>query len=290
MKLNLIILFLILSAEVKAFSASEQQRSLWALIKGREYTFMPMQKPIGLDVRYLYNSDFLSRVFKGNTCPMLSDRKKIIHSLGAAAKLTYIPKASEYTGIFSKETLGILRLSLLEKPKFDNYKPGLAIMFFIDDKEPLTMLAMPSFDGQKEHNIFLKDFSNIPFCSHKNPVFEKQCCKALRKASYSHHDIHGLSTLHLAQQEGHVKAPYELIFRPTEQAKLLLTNMQSGEDFRDFLNKKGDKLTLFYILAKASKESLEQVIGEIILTSDFILSAFADENWRIVHPSCMLQD
>lgn len=274
----------------------KEQEQLWRLAKHREYKTMP-------DIHEQKTSsgceEFLSESFKGNNCYMMVGRERIIHKLGLIGKVSFTIEAHHpYTGLLKSGALGLLRLSLAEPPKAGLHKPGLALMLFVHDKFPENILAMPSIDGQAESNIFIHEYSTAlppPKSSVKNYFLERKCTRALALAGFPAHDPWALSCEHLAKitvkgkELESFRAPFELVFVPTEEARGLLTSMDPQDDFRVYLRGKAQGIVLFKVFARKTRDSTLEPIGRIEATSELISSAFGDEDLRIRHPNPMVK-
>lgn len=93
---------------------------------------------------------------------MPAGRKKYIHSIGWHSSFKYTPIqnfGTNWTGIFSEESIGIIRFSMMKKLKDKNtYSPAVALKFLRNSVTSCNILAMPSMDGQTSTNFFEKEF------------------------------------------------------------------------------------------------------------------------------------
>lgn len=94
-----------------------------------------------------------------------SARKKLIHSVGAVAKVELIPAAGNpFTGIFKGAKNGLMRLSSAVDPTSDNsaLAPGLGLKFLRDGMDSANLVAMYSINGNPkgDFNFFSQDFTN----------------------------------------------------------------------------------------------------------------------------------
>jgi hypothetical protein len=150
--------------------------------------------------------------------------------------------AAGYTGIFRSGAECVIgRFSLATKPSADTLIPGLALKIFIGGDQPsVNLLLMQSVDGQAGHNYFAQTFSNIlpPAKAFSKRLlssgFERSAVRFAAKDPNPGH----LTLEHVAGilPDGNripvPKAPYQLLFKPTAQARALMQDASAGEDFR----------------------------------------------------------
>lgn len=282
--------------------AYDKQEQLWGMISKTPYkTNLP--EIIGPDFEgamELMDPEFDAKAFSNNTDILEQGRKKHIHTFGTCTKITFIPSEnSPFTGIFASKALGILRLSLAVPASEEgfifsaNAKPGIAVKFFVDNKPSLNTFAMPSLGGQESANLFEYNYTNDlpkPSWSPKTAILECRFAKALEHLGQANGNARSLSSEHLASITSDGKevsmplAPYELIFMPTKEAKLLFKNAKMKHDFRKILENKGESITLFEVRARLAKTDTQSIlIGSIVTTENFIASEFGD-NLFFKHP------
>lgn len=214
-------------------------------------------------------------------------RVKFIHAYGLVGAVQWLPNISEkpeFTGIFSQETLGLIRLSIAADPKRVSFTPGLALKLMIDGKPSLNVLAMPSLDGQGEN----QNFFAFPFTTHieepQNPV--------LKVLSWwfnqTEHEPNKLPVDQLAAitPSGRpvldAKAPKILEFVPDAT----LANRYSANSDQDYRINLGqiNPGRLFTVYGKSDLNSSQRVLlGELILEAPMIASEFGDKQLFFRH-------
>lgn len=277
--------------------AFEKLDILWNGILATEYSGLPEIEGPGYSGMFsLLCSSYLEKAFTHNGYVMETGRRKVIHESGSIIKVTFVPspRSHAYTGIFnSGASSALLRLSVAVPPQDNKKIYGMALMFFRDHEPSSSIMAMHSLDGQKEYNIFAHDFVTsvpAPECSFKNWVLDKSFSAGIESLDNIPLNARSLSLdeIALITQEGHkVKnpfAPYMLIFRPTAEAKALFKGVNDDSDFREVLNKQGQGLKIYFVLAKDHKTGEEIYLGEIFAKSNFINSSFSDKHLFFKHP------
>ncbi len=278
-------------------SAKDQADDVWSEIIDSPYAFLPdfeaaaLSENIKILCPHFNNQAF---IHKGTT--LAKDHPKLLHKLGTSVRVAFrASPQSIFSGLFrSGAEYGILRLSLALPAKNGIIVPGFGLKFFVDDEEPLDILAMPSLKGQSEANLFARPYATMIEPPHWSEVGASivnfSFSRGLKQAGFINGSTTALSTDHCAsiQQDGikiaQVTAPYKLIFQPTIEAQHLLDGIEQGQNFRELLQDKGSDIVLFKVWGTISPEGQEFFIGDIYTTSTFTSSAFADRELFFKHP------
>lgn len=140
--------------------------ALWKRVEQSEYSKLPpLDVPLGHPVsavfvllRILVDCIFRNTtVFKPFTDrdDVRPERAKLFHTFGTVAKARFIPVANaKYDGIFQSGALCLVRLSLGTDTQ--NYAPGVAVKFFVDNKQSVNVVAVPSLDTQTSQDFFVR--------------------------------------------------------------------------------------------------------------------------------------
>lgn len=209
---------------------------------------------------------------------------KIMFSHGSVAKVIFFPNGiSPYSGIFSRQSIGLARFSLLADPKgVGSYIPNMGIKFFIDESPSVNICAMDSFAGQgQNNNWFLRPLSNV---IKESPMglfagIEKIMSSTLPLPNYL-----PIEALSLRAQNGRLlfnpKAPYEIVFEPSDQVKQLISP-HTTRDFREELAKIPEKSVLYVVRAREYPEEALETIGFLISESPFVASDYGDMRFNL---------
>jgi hypothetical protein len=241
---------------------------------------------------------FVKKAFTNDGDFFEKGRTKAFHRYGSTVFLKFVTDPQHrhpYTGLFaSGDPYCIGRFSFAVAPTADNTIPGMALKFFIDHGPSLNIMAMNSLDGQTSHNLFEKTFTNM--VSDPTTFILKRAVPVFAQALLDIHDENTdpnrLTTDHLArmQEDGtpvhQDKAPYRLIFEPTTEAQHIMTNPSIATDFRKNLQGKGKGVTLYKVYGTdktATGETDKVWIGDLIATSNFAASEFADKGLFFKH-------
>lgn len=282
-------------------SAQEQQDEEWLQVSSEPYIELPeITGPSLGEAMELLDLDFNKKAFteNGNT---MNGRTKHIHKFGTVATVRFVAEDNIFTGIFSSGAEhAILRLSLAMPEEnagwFSNYNitPGFAIRFYIDYQAPLSTLAMPSLGGQQEASIFSFEYKNNlpkPPCKFKLKVIERSFEKSLAHQGQKNGNPRHLTSDDMAsvntkgEMINNFKAPYELIYTPTIEARNLMREHEISADFRATLANKGKGAKLFNVYALEYKDGPRHLLGYIEATSNFVASKNGDEMF-FKHPKC----
>lgn len=209
-------------------------------------------------------------------------REKIIHAYGSVAKAYLrITHDTPYTGLF-KGASGLMRMSLASSPDSIGFTPGMALKLFIDQQPSANVQVMQSVDGQGEnHNFFEHTFTNIL------PEPEGLVLKMVfaffslfvdepLNLPLQHFGFFTASGLAVDQPA----SPTQILFVPTEAVQM---DEDSEADFRVALQEIEANTVIYTVLVKAEAESDPEPLGELINTSGFVSSQYADENLFFKH-------
>jgi hypothetical protein len=264
-------------------SALEKQDLLWKQIENTKYDKLPTVLS-GLDMSNLLKVDYITKTISHESDEMPSKRKRLIHTFGSVAKITFTPKSSTpaFTGLFSSIVPGIIRASVVRYDP-NNLMPGIAVKFLIDGHPSLNTHLLHNIDGQgKNYNYFAYPFSNIipPPTSSVMRAFLDVFTKAARVFNP---DANAMKVSVAAFAEINVDgskvtdplAPEQIFFYPAIEIS------QDSKDKRDFRIKLselhvGTKLFDVYVNNPSDKNNL-LLIGEITLDSQFVASRYGDD-------------
>ena len=281
-------------------SACQKADAMWndKIIPSR-YDLLPtLTSPGILDLFKLATSSFSIKALTSEGDELEIGRRKLIHAFGAEARLRLViaPGATGgYTGIFQSGAECVIgRFSLASKPTADKSIPALALKIFIDGDQPsVNLLLMHSVDGQVDHNFFAQTFSNI--LPSANSFSSRLLAGAFERSAtqFGAKDTNpGRLTLeHLAsiRTNGNPatapKTPYQLLFKPTTQASLLMQNARIGDDFRVELAKLRVGQAVYDIFTLAAGDSPEnaRLLGQLVLASSVVSSHYGDETLYFRH-------
>ncbi|OWA54098.1 hypothetical protein BV898_18516 [Hypsibius exemplaris] len=278
----------LLPAGYQSLSAIRKQDILWSKISASPYrmTNLPTAVPGFFAMAHLLQPNFDKVSFTEASDEMPDGRTKLIHVHGSTAKVELIIfNNSTYTGIFKSGGIGFARLSLA-KEDYENFSPGMALKILIDGQRSQNLQVMWSVDGQGTNkNFFHNRFSNIipPPTSFALKVLGKAFDKAIDRLPGSSQDRpEGKNNLPLYEQASvtrdgqsvdRVVAPYQVDFIPNPAAGWDPANTQ---DVRVNLNAIPQGTVLYTVAAKRSPTATEEVIGQLVTTSDFVASDYED--------------
>ncbi|GLS28188.1 peroxidase family protein [Marinibactrum halimedae] len=286
--------------EYESWSACTKQQHLWvngAMRTQYDADALPALKEI--DVLGLIDRILREKVKdKKDVAP--AGYEKPIHARAAMAKVAFnATEDSPYTGIFEGSDCGFLRLSVTGDPADRGFAPGLAWKTFIDGQPSANVSALYTLSGQgDDYDIFANELSQyvLPEVNETlgtTTIFSLVTTRPTR-----------LMTENLAQvnQQGteatEMTAPTQIYFVPSEEVKHRFET--AAHDFREDLLTlpEGTKVYDVYGTSMAIKTSLiprksrrfaeerredAVKIGELVLTSPFISSAFSDEGIFFKH-------
>lgn len=294
---NIILIFLLVStftanaylpSDYQNQSAKEKSALIWANIESTEYELMNLELPkfsfitFGLNAAKALDPIFVRKSFTTSSDEMpvqkllFSERRrpKIIHSFGTAALVKFVPvNTPKFTGIFSKESIGLARISTAAPGSFT---PGMAVKFYVDGKPSVNIQVMHSltFD-EKSCNPFGASFTNIippasGFLKLAAVTFEKI---AGERGGRSNH----LTVDHLAEvNESNPVSPYKIVLAPTKLAKELGFDCKK-EDYRKTIKALSPGDTIYEIFGNSKENGKFEKLGDLVLDSGFIASKYADD-------------
>lgn len=281
-------------------TACQKADSMWndKIIPSRYEQLPPLTSPGVFDVLKLLTSSFSVKALTSEGDELEAGRRKLIHAFGAEARLRLVitpGAASRFTGVFQSGAECVIgRFSLASKPTADTSTPGLALKFFIAGDQPsVNLLLMHSVDGQLGHNYFAQTFSNIlpPANSFSTRLlasgFERSAVQFGAKDTNPGHLTleHLAGTLPDGKRIPLPQTPYQLLFKPTEQAHALMQNARAEDDFRIKLAGLHVGQAVYDIFTLAESDSSENAafLGQLVLVAPVISSRYGDEKLFFKH-------
>eukprot|EP00744_Colponema_vietnamica_P000781 GILI01001357.1.p2 GENE.GILI01001357.1~~GILI01001357.1.p2 ORF type:complete len:334 (-),score=122.37 GILI01001357.1:173-1174(-) len=155
-----------LPTDYETQTAAQKQNYLWTLIGGSRG--QPGSWPSAFELLSLFTMDLHPSMHHVSDI-MPEGRKKLIHSVGATAKVKFVwnENAAQYTGLFKSANYGILRASTAAAPgysgvftKTKTYTPGIGVKFLRNGKPSANFVAMWSLSGQQDFNFFANPLAN----------------------------------------------------------------------------------------------------------------------------------
>lgn len=280
--------------DYESWSAATKQEHLWvngALRTQYKAGEMPALEPI--NVLGLIDSILWEKVRdKKDVTP--PGYEKPLHPYGAMAKVKFVPVANTagYTGLFQGADNGFLRLSVTGDPADRGFAPGLAWKAFVNGGPSQNVSALYTLSGQgTNYNFFANELSQYV----STEVNESLGTTVLFSAVTSKPTRLMLNDMAEVKQNGTSvsapKAPTQVYFVPPADLKTRFSS--SAHDFRNDLVQlnAGTKVYDVYATSKEIRTSIIPSInrgyatdrrnsavkvGEMVLTSPFITSAFGD--------------
>ncbi|MDP2658285.1 MAG: hypothetical protein Q8O78_07720, partial [Candidatus Deferrimicrobium sp.] len=238
-------------------------------------------------------------------------KPKLFHSYGTTAKIVFTPgPGTPYTGIFGEQAWGLARFSYAGPVVGIGVVPGLGLKFPVDGDRPSeNVVVMRMLDPQSQHSVFENAFTNIlPV-----PRFTNLVMRAV-KARFEtvvvegrglHQPVENLARVHPSglPVDGALRAPYRVIFVPTEAARRA---SNPALDFRDDLAQSIPSGTTIYevlaldeareaALLKTGAADLDELIphaeriGTVTTESEFIASKYGDYRLFFKHSDVFLR-
>ncbi len=284
-----------LDANFVALRAVEKQSLLYKKVQKSEYSqpqIMKQKNPSTLSMASLLSAKSLMKSFLLTSDEFPKERTKLLHTYGSVAKISFEPtrNPNEYTGLFASGAHGIIRLSLASLS--DNYTPGIAIKFLIDNNISQHAFAMDSLDGQGDDFNFFSHSFKTKIKDPKSRLL-RTLSKVFKKALILLHSevpdptfqsVKDLAKLNrFGDQVKKSKAPFALTFQPSKK----MDNFEGrGNNLRVTLKsskllKKG--FILYKVYAQKSKKSKRELIGRIKLESKLIPSRYGDRKLFFRH-------
>ncbi|XP_055327354.1 uncharacterized protein LOC129580719 [Paramacrobiotus metropolitanus] len=294
-----------LPANYVTLTGTEKQTTLWNNIISSRY---PSNKPLptqGPDLMNTVLPNVLNPTFAQKPFTIVSDemppgRQKLLHSFGTVGKVTLkMLSNSPYTGVFKagNNVPGLARLSVALYD-MTNILPGVALKLFITGQPSVNIFAMDNekgLEGQgSNRNFFAKNFSNwIPSPSPNNEFLQNlgksfhQAISTLPGGACGRPlDENKLPLMQHAmvepngQNASNAKAPLILTFAPNQAIALSPTD---STDFRESLAKIPVNTMLYQIYAKTAQNGRDEMIGQLILNSQFVASDWGDNKLFFQH-------
>ena len=281
-------------------TACQKADSMWndKIAPSRYEQLPPLASPGIFDLLTLTTSSFSVKALTAEGDELEEGRRKLIHAFGAEARLRLVispQSAGGYTGIFRSGAECIIgRFSLASKPTTDISIPALALKIFIDGDQPSANLQlMHSVDGQAGHNFFGQTFSNIlpPAIAFPKRLlssgFERSAVQFGAKDTNPGRLTleHLASTLPDGNRIPSPKAPYQLLFKPTAQARALMQDASAKDDFRLKLASLpvGQGVYDIYTLAEGDPAENAGFLGQLVLAAPVGSSRYGDEKLFFRH-------
>lgn len=304
----------VLSAdEYNTLSFGEKLDRLWRLVLSDKYSARPsLGSPSGPAISQIFNRESLSRAITDSGDVLSVGRTKIIHNLGATAKVTWIatppsendPIRPRYTGLFATGGEGLLRYSAaLPKKEGSAFVPGLAIKFPISGKESLNLFVMENLEGQGQIvDPFYATFTQVlPDPKSVATIvgtfgFERVVKNAIAQ------DLSDLASVNQngSPFDGPAEAPEQIWLVPTEAARAHSRSMlgsshfsqSDGEslDFRDILGELPPGTTVYEVWARVGDSDAAVKIAEVKTESAFESTPFQDLRLFFKHNGFFLKE
>ena len=250
-------------------------------------------------------------------------KPKLFHTYGATAKVAFVPEPNTpYTGVFARKASGLARFSYAGPVLAIGVVPGLGLKFPLDGDHPSqNLVAMRKLDRQQplahalsqdSHNsVFQNPFTNIlPPPSAVNvtmQVVKQRFETVVESGKGLHQPVDNWASVSVdgsAVPAGQVRAPYRLIFQPTQTAR---QRSDPTIDFRDDLARNiptGTTIYEIFALDEGEESGLNQrgvtevedllgharKIGAIVTESEFIASRYGDYRLFLQHNTRFLRD
>jgi hypothetical protein len=199
------------------------------------------------------------------------------------------------TGIFRDGAPCVIgRLSFASRPTAEASIPGLALKVFIDgDRPSVNLLLMHSIDDQPGPNYFAQTFSNIlppPTALAKKMLaagFERSAVQFGARdpnpgrLTLEHFAAIQVDGKHIASP----KVPYQILFKPTAQARAYMHGTSGGDDFRVALAglAVGQPVYDIYALDQGDSAENASLLGQLVLTAPVVSSRYGDEKLFFRH-------
>ena len=226
--------------------------------------------------------------------------KKPIHPYGAMAKVAFVPDpASPYTGLFKGSECGLLRLSVTGDPAVRGFAPGLAWKLFVDGQPSENVSALYTLSGQgANYDFFANELSQYVAVELNETavtglIFSAVTAKPTQLL---------VDDMAKVNEDGSdvvaANAPTQIYFVPTSQVKNQFAT--TAHDFRQDLRSLSAGTVVYEVwgtsqaiqssvwpatnaaLAAARRASAVKM-GEIVLTSPFLVSQFGDSGLFFRH-------
>jgi hypothetical protein len=281
-------------------TACQKADSMWndKIAPSRYEQLPPLTSPGFFDLLRLLSSHFLVKALTAEGDELEEGRRKLIHAFGAEARFQLVMNPSDergYTGIFkSGAECAIGRFSMASKPTADTSIPALALKIFIGKDQPSVNLhLMNSVDGQSSRNFFAQTFSNIvPAASTATTrLLTSAFARSAEQFGANDPNPGHLTLEHLAEilpngeRVPAPRAPYQLLFKPSAQARALMEKITPDDDFRIKLAglSVGQVVYDIYAMSEGEAETNARHLGQLVLASPVVSSRFGDEKLFFRH-------
>lgn len=278
-----------LSSDYQTKKALEKQELLFKQIENSKYQKLPTVGVSFFDMINLFDVKYLTKTISHQSDEMPAKRKRLIHTYGAVAKITFKPSIdTPYTGLFKSIVPAIIRASVVRYDP-NNLMPGIAVKFLVDGAPSVNTLGLHNIDGQgKDYNFFANPFSNIippPKSSLMVSVldaFTKAAKIFNQEANAMKVSLNDFARINSdGSNEDNPISPEQIFFYPTKD---VLQDSKDNRDFRIKLSELPIGTKLFDLYAKNPDSTNDLLlIGEITLDSPFIASKYGDEKIFFQH-------
>lgn len=289
----------VIPSNYESLSACEKQEILWEKIERSTHSELPEFKEFGLKEIIKMGRQEIQLKDKHFSDIAPTKWKKYLHARGAVAKVEFVSRSQNFTGVFAGFNCGLIRLSLTYKVKGSRpVAPGLALKVLRDHTYSANISALVSLHGQdKDFNFFKNPMSNIV------PVGEglgqKLVHRIFKKASNYPEELL-VDDMAKIQADGVVvtkpESPRQIFFVPDSS---LVSKSEEHDVRKDFLEIPKGK-TLYKVFAAAKKyqsynyENYKEedaknflkdaeYIGDLVTTSEFLASEFGDSELFFRH-------
>mmetsp|Transcript_36163 Transcript_36163/g.82440 ORF Transcript_36163/g.82440 Transcript_36163/m.82440 type:complete len:375 (+) Transcript_36163:12-1136(+) len=277
--------------EYHALSAKDKSDVLWEKITNSSYSKpFPNDWYSSLEMLKLF-TESMDEPFDRFSDEFPAGRLRLIHSLGAIAKVSFVSANSSYTGMFQGADYGFARLSLARKP--DPFAPGMAVKLLRDSSYSANIICMYGLDGQTSYNFFENQFKT--WIADPTEASLKVLLKRFETGALNatHLAVDGLAT---ATQTGEMvpnpSAPGALYFVPNPA----LVFGDDPHDFRDDLVSLPSGTKLYDVIATTTpclcsgqpcnnvSDCADTVrVGELVMQSEFVASQWGDQGIFFQH-------
>jgi hypothetical protein len=291
----------LLPADYEVRTAVEKLSLLWGHISRHPVTEAELEtKELSLgDIASGLSASFAAGAFLNVGDEMPAGRNKVIHANGAVAQFEFTPEAeTPFSGIFKTGAVGVLRLSTAA-PNSEDFTPGMALKFMIDQKPSSNLVAMYSLNGQGADLNFFSNSFRTTIAAPQGialkigaAVFERALDLVRDEVGSAPKDALTIPLNDLASVDrwGHLvekselRVPSQLFFVPTKKAQDYFFDNSFGyvRDFRATLATFPRGAGLYWVYAY--DHSKKVLIGRITITSEFIASKFGDKHLYFKHP------
>ncbi len=279
-----------ITADYAARKASEKRALLWSEIAADLHAdgALPSRAPGGLSRLRLLSVDFNRGSFElpGDALP--PERRKLVHTWGACARLRFeITHKTRYTGFFETGGEAIARFS--DAKGGGDFLPSIALKFFVDGQASRNLLTLPAAARAKgDARCFSSAFSNAApgATTFDGKLVQGAFERTSRALGGSRLHAVYLPLHHLASIAENGEAPAVAVvpdrveLRPTQDA---IRACPEGVDFRAALAAVPAGTKLFDVLAAAAIDEPTEILGAIWQDSAWLASRYGDERLFFAH-------